>query len=218
LCYSVIANWLYYGDPVETLLINERIERLRREMEDSSFFASRIQRYFLENRHKITLIMTPDETYTHKQRQKEEERLAKIKETLTDAKKDELVAQYHSIEAMKVSQEQNKGLLPTLTMADIPRELPNPIVLQKNDPGWDIDWDSTNGIVYVSVLTPFMLDDIPVDLEQYMSMFASVLTRLGAADMDQYKLAEQIELYTGGIQCSIVLIPAIKGMSLQDLI
>lgn len=74
-----------------------------------------------------------DDMYTQKQRLREEERLVKIRATLTEASKEQLVTQYHQIEAMKASQEQNKSMLPTLTMADIPRYLPNPIQLQKNE-------------------------------------------------------------------------------------
>jgi Zn-dependent M16 (insulinase) family peptidase len=103
--------------------------------------------------------------------------------------------------------------LPTLTLDDIQRKLPNPINLKVTGDANSIYYNEqdTNGIVYVTSYTPISTD-LPTELRKYVPLFAHVLTKIGARDMNHTKLAEEIELHTGGISARPLLIPNLKGM------
>lgn len=166
--------------------------------------------------------MVPDQDYTKKQHEQEEKLLSEIEKQLTEEQKKKIVEE---TQLLKQAQEAEQGLhifeylqstdkscLPTLTLDDIQRKLPNPINLKITGNTNNIYYNEqdTNGIVYVTSYTPISTD-LPPELKKYVPLFAYVLTKIGARDMNHTKLAEEIELHTGGISARPILIPSLKG-------
>jgi Zn-dependent M16 (insulinase) family peptidase len=56
-----MSTFLHGGDPLAGLRINAMVERLRAEMAaDPEFWQKVIRERFVENKHRVTLHMTPD--------------------------------------------------------------------------------------------------------------------------------------------------------------
>ena len=97
----MIARWLHTGDPTDALFINEKIERLREELKKGKYFESLIEKYFLKNQHKVTVIMRPDEEHAQKETQKELERIKEISSKLTDVKKQKIIEEAELLQKLQ---------------------------------------------------------------------------------------------------------------------
>jgi hypothetical protein len=104
--------------------------------------------------------------------------------------------------ALKLSQESVEDIscLPTLTLADIPEqeeEIPHRKVALLNRPAFLFP-QPTNGIGYFSALFP--TTSIPAEFMQYVPLFCSIVTQMGAAGQSYVTMTERMEAETGGIQ------------------
>lgn len=213
LCSLVSSVWLHMGRPSETLDVNAKLERLREEIASGDFFRSRIEKYLLNNTHRVTMVMNPDHEYARKELEIEHQKIAEIEQRLTEENRRQINEQAENLRKSQ-EHEPSKEILPTLTMADVSKQIPEPVHLQRNTVASDevlINEQATNGIVYVSTQTVFEdMDKIPSELLPYIPLLTSLMARMGARDMDHTKLAEQMERFTGGISVSQVLIPRIN--------
>ena len=75
------------GDCGQSLEINKCIQRLREEMGKGKYFEGLIEKYLLNNTHKLRLIMSADENYTKKEVEDEKKRLADIFKNLSEEQK-----------------------------------------------------------------------------------------------------------------------------------
>jgi Zn-dependent M16 (insulinase) family peptidase len=214
LCYPIISNWIHSQEPCSILHVNEQVESLKHRLHDKNFFKDMIKKYFINNSHKITLVMTPDEKYTEKQKQQEQEKLKKIEVSLTEEDKDKIISNSIKIEELKKELEKNKHMLPSLSIEDISRKIVDPVNVERiaTEPIY-MSREVTNEIVYVSIQVPLALEAIPNEFHPLLPIFGGVLTKMGARDMNSEKLIEQIELYTGGINASFSLVPSLTDVS-----
>jgi hypothetical protein len=75
------------GDCKQILEVNESIRKLREEIGKGKYFEGLIEKYLLNNNHKLRLIMSADENYTKKEVEDEKKRLSDIFKNLTEEKK-----------------------------------------------------------------------------------------------------------------------------------
>eukprot|EP00833_Pecoramyces_ruminatium_P008303 jgi/Orpsp1_1/1182335/evm.model.c7180000080872.1 len=54
---SMIGNWIHGADPIDTIDVNKILDRFKKEYTQSGFFEKRIEKYFLNNKHRLTFIM-----------------------------------------------------------------------------------------------------------------------------------------------------------------
>lgn len=74
---------LHGGDPLSIFRINEYSQRIREDFKKGGLFEGLIQKYFLDNPHKLTLLAVPDAEQGPKEEQAEKKLLEKLKQTLT---------------------------------------------------------------------------------------------------------------------------------------
>ncbi len=198
LLFRMIGSWNHGGDPIETLLIDDPIERLKREVASGPFFETLLQRYFLDNPHQVTLVLYPDPELAARESRATAARLQAVAEKLSPDDRQKIVKQ---AEELKKSQEETPDLscLPSLEFSDIPVQ-ENPVETTFTiESGLPVQWcdQPTNGITYVA----FHLDtsSLPKELSWLVPFFSSAMTQVGAAGMDYTEMAERIEASTGGI-------------------
>jgi hypothetical protein len=68
LLMRMIGPWLHADDPTTPLNLDENLQRMRREIDKGPFFENCIRRFLLNNPHRVTLTLYPDETLQQKQR------------------------------------------------------------------------------------------------------------------------------------------------------
>jgi len=139
----------HYADPIPALDLEPVIAALREEIRDPDFIRGLARRLLQDNPHRVTLIMTPDTTLSERRQEEEREHLATMKAGLDAAEIDAIDARAEALTARQ-AQEDDPGLLPKVTLADVPRTLPRlayeertvgpmPVTLYET---------GTNGLVY----------------------------------------------------------------------
>lgn len=199
--FRLFGAWLHEGDPVSPLLIDSHIQRLREEIKKGPFFQDKIMEYFLNNSHRVRVILKPDTTLAAKEAEDEMKRLEAIRNTLSDEKKNKIISDSLLLEKEQESEE-NIDCLPTLNISDIPSESYIAPHEYRQLAGYDTYWfdQPTNGICYFTALAK--TESVSPELKPYVPLFCSLVTKIGAAGYDYTEMAERIEAHTGGISAS----------------
>ncbi|KAJ3410731.1 Presequence protease, mitochondrial [Chytridiales sp. JEL 0842] len=192
LSQSVMQHWMHGGDPVDAMEVSKYINRLRAELETPGFFESRIEKYFLNNKHKLTFIMEPSETYAAEIERNEVERLQKKVESLTEADRKKVYEDGLKLLELQDAVE-DISCLPTLTVDDVPKKGKTyPVsskVLQTSQVPVQIRETATNGVSYVTLMKSI------AGLKKELALSALGTTRTPSVpDLD-----ERIRLYTSGV-------------------
>lgn len=199
LLMRMIGPWLHADDPLTPLNIEKNLDRLRSELDKGPFFEDCIRRFMLNNPHRVTLTLYPDETLGQKQNEQIATKLKGIAEKLSATEK---LAIVEESAALKQSQEtiEDISCLPTLTLADIPEEEEETPCRQTTLVGQPVFLfpQPTNGIGYFTAHFP--TSTIPAELMRLIPLFCSVITQMGAAGHSYVEMAERMEAETGGLQ------------------
>ncbi|MFP4226963.1 MAG: insulinase family protein [Desulfobacterales bacterium] len=195
------GDWLHGGDPAVLLQFDSLLERLKAEMENKGFLESKIKAYFLDNPHRVRLLLRPDPEQAEKENRRTAEELAALEKELTPEDIETIQQDTQSLIELQEAKE-DLSCLPTLAREDIspdvntvdpPREHENPPVYQYAQP--------TLGIVYLSAVMD--IETMPSDMLPMLPFFCYSLTRLGTKYYDYSELAQLIDLYTGGMGLTV---------------
>ncbi|KAF3857855.1 hypothetical protein F7725_011056 [Dissostichus mawsoni] len=120
----IASSWNHDGNPVELLQISDSVTQFRKALtENPRFLQDKVKHYFKENTHRLTLSMSPDETYVEKQAKAEEEKLQKKIQALSDSDKKEIYEKGLELLAAQ-SKTQDASCLPALKVSDIEPTIP----------------------------------------------------------------------------------------------
>ncbi|XP_068427664.1 presequence protease, mitochondrial [Clinocottus analis] len=203
----IASSWNHDGDPVELLQLSDSVAKFRRALEENPrFLQDKVQLYFKENTHRLTLSMSPDESYLEKQAKAEEEKLQKKISALSDADRKEIYENGLALLAAQ-SQTQDASCLPALKVSDIEPTMPFTPVQDGTAGGVPVQFceQPTNGLVYFRAACS--LNTLPEDLRLYVPLFCSVITKMGCGALDYRQQSQQVELRTGGMSVSPLVTP-----------
>ncbi|XP_066508932.1 presequence protease, mitochondrial-like [Hoplias malabaricus] len=214
---SYIAScWNHDGDPVELLKISENVSRFRQCLQENPrFLQDKVQRYFKENTHRLTLSMSPDELYVEKQRSLEQEKLQQKTQALTATDCQDIYQKGLQL-LSEQSKTQDDSCLPALKVSDIAPTIPHTPVEVGTAGGVPVLYceQPTNGMVYFRALCN--LNTLPEDLKIYVPLFCNVITKLGCGDMDYRQQAQRMELKTGGMYVAPQIISDTDDLDLYE--
>ena len=192
------------ADGMTGLLIHTLFESLLKKAEDKTYFTGLIQKYFLENSHRVDVALLPDTELTKREDVEEKERLASI--PLSDEDKQELVKQAKHLAEFQARKE-DISCLPKLDLTDIPKQ---PIVYPLDTQGNIYHHKVfTNKLVYVDALYP--LPEISNDELHLLQLLVSILTEIGTKEHSFEEFLKQEQRYTGGISTTISLFEQADG-------
>ncbi|XP_038611635.1 presequence protease, mitochondrial [Tachyglossus aculeatus] len=206
---SYIAScWNHEGDPVELLKLENQTARFRQCLkENPHFLQEKVQQYFKNNPHRLTLSMSPDETYYDKQMKIEMDKLKQKVDSLSATEKEHIFEKGLELRTLQ-SKPQDASCLPALKVSDIEPTIPFTeldTALAAGEVPIQYCAQPTNGVVYFRAFSS--LNTLPEELRPYVPLFCSVLTKMGCGVYDYREQAQQIELKTGGMSVSPHVIP-----------
>uniref|UniRef100_A0A671NIE0 Pitrilysin metalloproteinase 1 n=1 Tax=Sinocyclocheilus anshuiensis TaxID=1608454 RepID=A0A671NIE0_9TELE len=214
---SYIAScWNHDGDPVQLLKISENVSRFRQCLkENPRYLQDKVQHYFKDNTHRLTLTMSPDERFLEKQAEAEEQKLQQKIQNLSDADHKDIYEKGLQLLAVQ-STTQDASCLPALKVSDIEPIIPYTPVQLGTAGGVPVQCceQPTNGMVYFRAMCN--LNSLPEDLKIYVPLFCSVITKLGCGELDYRQQAQRIELKTGGMSVSPQIIPDTDDLDLYE--
>ncbi len=197
LLLEIAGTWIHGGDPVRVLRFDEDLAAIRRGMERGRFFEGRIERWFLENPHRLRFALHPDPELAAREEDREQRMLEEIRRGL-DPQQERRVRE--QAEALRRLQEAREDLscLPTLAREDIPFEVPGvspsrgggrlPLVCFEQP---------TSGIFYLAAAAG--CGGVSEELHPLVSFFCHSFTRIGTRRRDYAAMARWIEAVTGGL-------------------
>lgn len=183
LILQAIGNVTHRGDPIASLDIDPVLEKLRKHIQDPEFIKNLSRKLLLDNPHRVTLVMTPDDQLAERRQVAEQEKLADIKAELNSEQQTAIIEQSKALEERQ-NQKDDESILPKVTISDVPDEI-HEITGETHQIG-QVPLHSyaqgTNGLVYHQVIIEMpQLED---ELTALLPYYSNCLTELGVGKQD----------------------------------
>ena len=193
---TISSIWFHGGDPVRILEIDNDLKLIRQKLSEGQFLENLIKKYFLENPHRVLLILKPDHEMSQKKESLARKELDEKLKKLTPDEKKKIQDDTLALKNLQ-EQEDDASCLPGLEISDIPESI-NIVKEDKIDDSNNIFYydKPTRDIFYYSSLAKL---DIPKELIPLVPFFCFSFVRSGTKDHDYAEMARLIDRYTGGI-------------------
>lgn len=206
---GALSPMLHGGDPVALLDLEPVLKRLREQIQDPDYFKSLVKKLLLNNSHRVTLTMKPDQYFEAVRAQLLKQELAQKKAQLDADAKQAIVRQSEALNERQM-QKDDESILPKVGIADVPLNLTFPSG-EMGAEELDVRCyrQGTNGLVYQQIV----IDLPPLNQRQQslLPVYSSVVTELGVANASYLEMQNRLSAQTGGISAY----SSVKG-SLDD--
>ena len=195
---SCLPTAIHRGDAAAALNIDPILTQLRESIQDPNFIKSLVKRLLIDNQHRVSLVMTPDTKLSQQRIEQEQQKLAAIKETLTEEEKQKIIT---TAAALKERQtvDDDPEILPKVDLTDIPPVTDIPEFSEQKMAKRSATFypQGTNGLSYQQVIT-----QLPTLNEQQSALLGihnRVLTDLGVGSKDYLATQNWQTQVCGGI-------------------
>jgi len=172
-------------------------------------FRDFLQKYFLNNYHRVTVQLIPDDTLESQQSTEEKKKLSTIKASLNDEDLQDIINSTKNLKQLQSSEDslEDRQTIPKLALSDMKREVteyPCAVNYNHNDSGVTIikhELPLTSGIVYVH----FVIDitNVPLKDVSLLPLFTRILTEVGTSNYSDVELSRYIGTHTGGVSALV---------------
>jgi hypothetical protein len=208
-----LTSWLHGGDPIARLAFEDPLANIKERLGNGEkLFEGLIRRYFLDNKHRTTVLLRPEAGYNQRI---EAEELRRLAEAQSKMKEEVLLAIVENTRQLKLRQEtpdtpEALATIPALSLSDLDRKNKLLPIEEQELAGCKVLFHDlfTNGILYLD--TGFNLRALPQDLLPYVSLFGRSLVEIGTEGEDFVKLSQRIGRSTGGIRPTTHISPVNK--------
>ncbi|KAF8777515.1 Presequence protease like protein [Argiope bruennichi] len=203
---GVNSMWNHNGHPISAFKVNDHVQWFLNQMKDKPhFLQDKIVQYFQENPHKLTLIMKPDKNFEAQEQAKEKALLESKVSKLSDTERQQIYQQ--GLELAEHQKHIDASCLPTLQIDDVKKSVEKTplqfISLGNGKVPLQICEQPTNEVTYFRAL----VDASSLSEEDLMllPLFTSIVTQMGAGNLNYKELDQEIQLKTGRLDVSLHL-------------
>jgi Zn-dependent M16 (insulinase) family peptidase len=196
-----LRGWLHGESPDHTLRFEVPFTAIREKARPGArFFESLIDRSLLSNSHRITITVRPDAEHQAREQAAVDERLAGIRESLTESDLDRLRAEQAELETMQATADSEDDLakIPFLSVNDLPESLPQiPTEESETAAGVPLYLHDVfaNGILYLDLA--FDVSGVDPELLAAVPHYADAIGELGLPGRSYDEVATQISMVAG---------------------
>lgn len=200
LLLSFAGSRLHGGDPSRILNLDYDLNRLRDELVKGPLFENRIQKYFIDNPHRVLLTLVPDHDMEERESRRVKDELYKIKAGLAENDIDKIRNDAKNLAALQGKKE-DLTCLPTLEISDVPPSVEDvkETASYGNIPVSCYE-QPTGGICYFTAAAGTGLPG--ENLLALVPFFSFAFSRTGTTVRNYSDMAKRIDAYTGGIGLS----------------
>lgn len=199
LIMSAISPMIHGGDPVELLDLEPVLETLREKIRDPDYIPDLIRRKLLENPHRVTLTLRPDQKLDSRRQQAIREALARRKAALTEKEVQDIVERAQALEERQTRKDDD-SILPKVDLSDVPLQLPEPEGRHDEDASASLYARGTNGLVYEQIVVP--VPNLSRDELVLLPYYTTLISEVGCGDLDYLQMQDRISAESGGIGVS----------------
>lgn len=203
--FQVIENWVYDQDPFEFFDYDKWFTWLRSASEKGALEEA-ILKFLVENKHRVIISMNPSLTLNKEKDEALTEKLAEYKAALSEQELEDLIQHNEELLAYQSEPDSKEDIakIPTLELSDIVTEKPEIPVVSEYQHGVRLLFNpsNTSGIVYMrAFFESNWVDEYQIPI---VSLLCSYLTSVSSEKYHYSELADEINLYTGGISSRLV--------------
>ncbi|MCK5200771.1 MAG: insulinase family protein, partial [Spirochaetales bacterium] len=196
-----LRGWLHGHSPETTLEFTRWMNELKNNVaSDSRYFEKLIDKIFLGNNHRVTVVVRPDAEHTRKQEETLDLRVREITSTM-DAGKEAVIREENRVLRLfqdTPDSEDDTSKIPSLSMDDLPVDIT--YIDTKISQIGDIQVYShdlfTNGIDYVDY--SFDIHGLSEEESMYLPLFTKMITSASLPGIPYDEVARLLTLTTGG--------------------
>jgi len=199
-----LTTWLHDEDPVQPLAFESPLDTIKHKVAAGDrFFEDMLLAYFLNNPHRMTVILKPDAELAERTEQTERERLDQARAAMSKADLLAVIENTHELKQRQVTPDSPEALatIPSLRLDDLDTQNKRIPFETKADGKYIYHDLFTNGIVYLDL--GFDLHALPQELLPYVTLFGRSLVEMGTDKEDFVKFSQRIGKSTGGIGSSV---------------
>ncbi|ROU01841.1 peptidase M16 [Marinobacter sp. R17] len=196
LIMSSISPMVHGGDPVELLDLEPVLANLREKIKDPDYVPNLVRRLLLDNPHRVTLTLRPDDKMDQREQAAVAEALAERKARLSEDEAKAIVDRAAALEARQ-QRKDDDTILPKVDLGDVPLQLPEPEAREVEDFPATLYGQGTNGLVYEQVVLPLpALSDEDLLL---LPLYTMCLTEVGCGELDYLAMQDRMSAESGGV-------------------
>lgn len=200
LIMSALSPATHRGDTLSFMDLETALQALRDDIKDRQYIPQLIKRLLVDNPHRVTLTLRPDEQLQEAQRLAEENELAAKKATLSDAEKQNIIQLAAALDERQ-QQEEDMDILPKVGLSDIPAATPSPQGVQQSlasTPHALTHYAAgTNGLSYQQVICP--LPELTHEELIALPYYTLCLTEMGLGDQSYLQIQQRQAQVVGSI-------------------
>ncbi|MHC5067746.1 MAG: insulinase family protein [Planctomycetota bacterium] len=207
-------RWLYGADPLEAVDLGPHLAALRARVDaEPDFFVSVLREQLVDNPHRLVQLFVPDCEHGAKQAQAEAAQVAAIEADLDAAARVRLAGEDAALEAAQMAANSDEALatLPQLSLGDVPQHGDDPVVTSVEHNGALLLHSAVHhaGVSHLSLALD--LADLDDDLIEWLPLFTTALTRMGAGGASWDVLARQQDAVMGDIGAGVSCASRVDG-------
>lgn len=199
LLFNLTSLWNHNGDLIQALRINDAVKEFKSRMsEDPEYLQSLLEVYLKNNKHRLTLTMSPDAKYEQNKAAVEQELLKRKLEQLAEEEKEQIYANGKILLAEQQKQE-DVGVLPTLKIEDLKADVDRyeTSSLEVSGVPLQLSVQPTNGISYYRGI--LNTRSLPDELKKLVPLFNYAVAKMGTRNHDYRTFDRMMQLKTGGL-------------------
>jgi len=202
LFFESLSTWLYEGDPLLLLPFEGPLARLKARLAAGEpVLEDLLRAHFLGNPHRARVLLVPDRNLGQAREAKEQARLAAVRQGLSPAELEALVAETHTLRDLQEAPDapEDLALIPRLKLSDLPLKnavIPHERTSLAGAPA-HLHELPTNGIVYLDL--GLDLSAVPDQLIPLVPILGRALLEMGTRRTSFVDLTRKIAMTTGGI-------------------
>jgi len=198
---------IHRDNPLEILDLDKSFTQLKENLKTDQYLESLIEKHLINNPHRVNYELKPEIGLNEKKEKAIKDFLAEKTKNLSTIEKDEINTLAKDLKNRQDAKD-DPGVLPQVTVADIPltRKFPTAIQNDATEKNKDFYYKTgTNGIVYHSLIYP--CEDLNLDQLSATHTYSDLLTDLGLGNKSFEEIQKRQASITGGIGASFILLP-----------
>lgn len=203
LMLRALTTWLHDGDPFGPLAFEEVLEAIKDKVQPHErYFEHMIDRYFIKNPHRTTIILEPDPELAKRREARERDRLENALQAMDDRQLEHIVQNVRDLKRHQETPDSPDALasIPSLKLSDLDktiRKITREVLTDVENVDLLYHDLFTNGIVYLDLA--FDLKRVSQKWLPYIPLFNTALLQMGTRELDYVRLSQRIGQHTGGI-------------------
>uniref|UniRef100_A0AAG5DBF9 Presequence protease, mitochondrial n=1 Tax=Anopheles atroparvus TaxID=41427 RepID=A0AAG5DBF9_ANOAO len=211
LLFNLTPLWNHNGDLIWAMNVSESVRKLRKNMEaNPKYLQHKVEYYFRNNKHRLTMTMSPDESYDKQLLDAEQKNLQQKVTHLNDSDKERIYR-----EGIELSEAQkappNTDVLPCLKLEEIEKKVIETKIDQKlvSNVPTQLCAVNTNGIVYFRGILD--VNGLSTEQKMLLPLFNAIVTQFGTKGINYREFDQLVSSKTAGIGFSSHLVENIHS-------